>query len=52
MTDNLQERNEQSLNDIKSLQTNEMKLYDSLENNKLLTKLIKYLKCALICMRI
>ena len=35
MTDNLQERNEQSLNDIKSLQTNEMKLYDSLENKTL-----------------
>ena len=35
MTDNLQERNEQTLNDIKSLQTTEMKLYDSLENKNL-----------------
>ncbi len=35
MTDNLQERNDQSLNNIKSLQTTEMKLYDSLENQKL-----------------
>ena len=35
MTDNLQERNEQSLNDIKTLQTTEMKLYDSLENQSL-----------------
>ena len=35
MTDNLQEGNEQSLNDIKSLQTTEMKLYDSLENQSL-----------------
>jgi hypothetical protein len=38
MSDNLQERNEQSLNDIKSLQMNEMKLYDSLENKTLTTE--------------
>lgn len=35
MTDNLQERNDQLLNNIKSLQTTEMKLYDSLENQQL-----------------
>ena len=35
MTDNLQERNEQILNNIKSLQTTEMDLYNSLENNSL-----------------
>ena len=35
MTDNLQERNDQLLNNIKTLQTTEMKLYDSLENQQL-----------------
>lgn len=35
MTDNLQERNEQVINNIKSLQLMEMKLYNSLENQKL-----------------
>jgi len=35
MTDNLQERNDQIINNIKSLQTTEMKLYDSLEGNTL-----------------
>lgn len=35
MTDNLQERNKQILDNIKSLQTTEMDLYNSLENNSL-----------------
>ena len=35
MTDNLQERNDHLLNNIKTLQTTEMKLYDSLENQQL-----------------
>ena len=35
MTDNLQERNDQIINNIKSLQTTEMKLYNSLENQSL-----------------
>jgi hypothetical protein len=35
MTDNLQERNDQLLNNIKTLQTTEMNLYDSLENQNL-----------------
>ena len=35
MTDNLQERNDQLINNIKTLQTTEMKLYDSLENQSL-----------------
>jgi hypothetical protein len=35
MTDNLQERNEQTLNDIKSLQTTEMELYNSLEDQSI-----------------
>jgi hypothetical protein len=37
MTDNLQERNEQVINNIKSLQLMEMELYNSLENQKLTT---------------
>jgi hypothetical protein len=35
MTDNLQGRNDQIINQIKSLQTTEMKLYDSLESRSL-----------------
>jgi len=35
MTDNLQGRNEQTINNIKSLQATEMKLYDSLESRSL-----------------
>jgi len=35
MTDNLQERNDKLLNNIKTLQTTEMKLYASLENQQL-----------------
>ena len=35
MTDNLQGRNEQIINQIKTLQTTEMKLYDSLESRSL-----------------
>jgi len=35
MTDNLQERNEQVINNIKSLQTMELDLYNSLENQQL-----------------
>jgi len=35
MTDNLQERNNQIINNIKSLQETEMKLYDSLESRSL-----------------
>jgi len=35
MTDNLQERNEQVINNIKSLQTMELDLYNSLENQTL-----------------
>ena len=35
MTDNLQERNEQVLNDIKTLQTTEMDLYNSLEDQNI-----------------
>ncbi len=35
MTDNLQERNDQVINNIKSLQTMELDLYNSLENQKL-----------------
>jgi hypothetical protein len=35
MTDNLQERNDKLLNNIKALQTTEMKLYNSLENQQL-----------------
>ena len=35
MTDNLPERNDQIINNIKSLQTTEMKLYDSLEGKTL-----------------
>jgi hypothetical protein len=35
MTDNLQERNDQIINNIKSLQSTEMELYDSLENQSL-----------------
>ena len=35
MTDNLQGRNDQIINNIKSLQATEMKLYDSLENRSL-----------------
>ena len=32
MTDNLQERNQQTLNNISQLQTQEQELYDSLDN--------------------
>lgn len=35
MTDNLQERNDKIINNIKTLQTTEMKLYDSLEGKSL-----------------
>ena len=35
MTDNLQGRNDQILNQIKTLQSTEMKLYDSLESRSL-----------------
>ena len=35
MTDNLQGRNDEIINNIKSLQTTEMKLYDSLESKSL-----------------
>ena len=35
MTDNLQERNDQVLNNIKTLQSTEMNLYNSLENQNL-----------------
>jgi hypothetical protein len=35
MTDNLQERNDQIINNIKTLQSTEMKLYDSLESRSL-----------------
>jgi hypothetical protein len=38
MTDNLQEKNDQVINNIKTLQTNEMNLYDSLENQSLSTE--------------
>jgi hypothetical protein len=37
MTDNLQERNDQIINNIKKLQDTEMKLYDSLESRSLNT---------------
>ena len=37
MTDNLQEKNDQLINNIKTLQSTEMKLYDSLENQSLNT---------------
>ena len=37
MTDNLQEKNDQVIQNIKMLQTNEMNLYDSLENESLTT---------------
>ena len=35
MTSNLQKNNDQLINNIKTLQSNEMKLYDSLENQSL-----------------
>lgn len=38
MTDNLQERNDQIINNIKKLQDTEMKLYDSLESKSLNTE--------------